>query len=116
MRVIERAVLPPSEGRAVGMKEMKEAYVAKMEAQMKEWGAHIREMKAKAEKAAAQGRIDYQQKLEQARAQEKQEMARRKLEELKLAGEERWEALKAGVEGAWSELRAAGGPKNPKDL
>jgi hypothetical protein len=98
------------------MKEMKEAYVAKMEAQMKEWGAHLKEMKAKAEKAAAQGRIDYQHKLEETRAQERQEVARRKLEELKLAGEERWEALKAGVEGAWSELRAAAEPKDPKGL
>lgn len=97
----------------MGMKEMKDAYVAKMEAQMNQWGAQIKEMKAKAEKAAAQGRIDYQHKLEETKAQEKQEVARRKLEELKLAGEERWEALKAGVEGAWSELRAAVDPKKP---
>jgi hypothetical protein len=57
----------------MSMKEMKDAYVAKMEAQLGEWNAKLKEMKAKAEKAAAQGRIDYQQKLEQAKVQEKQE-------------------------------------------
>ena len=47
----------------MGMKEMKAAYVAKMEAQVAEWGAKLKQMKAKAEKAAAQGRLEYQQKL-----------------------------------------------------
>jgi hypothetical protein len=89
----------------MAMKDMKDAYVAKMEAQLNEWGAKLKELKAKAEKAAAQGRIEYQQKLQQLRTQEKQEDARRKLEELKMAGEERWEALKKGVEGAWNELK-----------
>ncbi len=93
----------------MGMKEMKDAYVAKMEAQMSEWGARLKEMKAKAEKAAAQGRIEYQQKLNQAKAEEKQEQARRKLDELRVAGEERWEALKSGVEGAWAELKKSVG-------
>jgi hypothetical protein len=89
----------------MGMKEMKDAYVAKMEAQLSEWGAKLKEMKAKAEKAAAQGRLDYQQRLEKVRAQEKHDQARRKLDEVKAAGEDRWEALKAGVEGAWKELK-----------
>src|SRR5438132_13000725 len=89
----------------MGMKEMKAAYVAKMEAQVAEWGAKLKQMKAKAEKAAAQGRIEYQPKLAQVRADEKHEQARRKLDELKVAGEERWEALKSGVEGAWNELK-----------
>jgi hypothetical protein len=89
----------------MGMKEMKDAYVAKMEAQLSEWGAKLKEMKAKAEKATAQGRVDYQQRLEKAKTQEKHDQARRKLDELKAAGEDRWEALKAGLEGAWKELR-----------
>lgn len=97
----------------MGMKEMKDAYVAKMEAQMNQWGAQLKEMKAKAEKAAAQGRIDFQHKLEETRVEEKQEVARRKLDELKVAGEDRWEALKAGVEGAWTELRSSVDPKKP---
>jgi len=89
---------------------MKDAYVAKMQAQVSEWGAKLKEMKAKAEKAAAQGRLEYQQKLSQMKAEEKQEQARRKLEELKMAGEERWEALKSGVEGAGTSSRRASSP------
>ena len=90
---------------AMGVKEMKDAYVAKMEAQLAEWGAKLKDMKAKAEKAAAQGRIEYQKKLEQSKAQEKHDQARQKLNEVKAAGEERWEALKSGLEGAWKELK-----------
>src|SRR5216683_2259735 len=73
----------------MGVKEMKDAYVAKMEAQLAEWGAKLKEMKAKAEKAAAQGRIEYQKKLEQSKAQEKHDQARQKLNEMKAAGERR---------------------------
>jgi hypothetical protein len=89
----------------MGVKEMKDAYVAKMEAQLGEWSAKLKDMKAKAEKAAAQGRIEYQRKLEQSKAQEKHDQARQKLNEMKAAGEERWEALKSGLEGAWKELK-----------
>src|SRR2546428_14171223 len=81
----------------MGMKEMKAAYVAKMEAQVAEWGAKLKQMKAKAEKAAAQGRLEYQQKLAQVRADEKHEQARRKLDEPTVAGEERWAAFKDRV-------------------
>ena len=89
----------------MGINEMKDAYVAKMEAQLSEWGAKLKELKAKAEKAAAQGRLEYQQQLEKARAQEKHDQARRKLAEIKSASEDRWEALKSGFEGAWNELK-----------
>ena len=33
----------------MGMKEMKDAYVAKMEAQLNEWSAKLKELKAKAD-------------------------------------------------------------------
>jgi hypothetical protein len=89
----------------MGFKEMKDAYVAKMDAQVSEWGARLKEMKAKAEKAAAQGRLEYQQQLQKAKTQEKHEQARRKLDEIKAASEDHWEALKSGFEGAWNELK-----------
>jgi hypothetical protein len=37
---------------------MKNAYLAKMEAEIKEWSARLSELKAKAEKATAPGRIE----------------------------------------------------------
>ncbi len=82
---------------------IKDDYVAKMEAQLKEWGAQLSGLKAKAEKATAQGKLEYQKHLEASQA--KHEAANRKLDELKSAGEERWQALKAGVEGAWNEFK-----------
>ena len=66
----------------MGVKEMKDAYVARMEAQLGEWGAKLKEMKARAEKAAAQGRIEYQKRLVQSKAQEKHDQARQKLDEI----------------------------------
>ena len=42
---------------------MKNAYVAKMEAELNGWSARLKELKANAEKATAQGRIDYEKKL-----------------------------------------------------
>jgi len=88
---------------------LKDAYVSKMEAQLKEWGAELDKLKAKAQKATAEGRIEYQKRMESAKA--KQQVALGKLEELKRAGEDRWEALKAGVESAWGELKGS----TPKD-
>ncbi|GKS63258.1 hypothetical protein YTPLAS72_05620 [Nitrospira sp.] len=62
---------------------IKDAYLEKMEAQLREWGAKIDELKAK------------------------WDAAQTKLGEIKAAGEEAWEILKPGVESAWSELKAA---------
>ena len=84
---------------------LKDAYVSKMEGQLKEWEAELSKLKARAQKAAAQGRIEYQKQLEASEA--KRQAVRQKLEELKKAGEDRWEALKAGLESAWNELKSS---------
>jgi hypothetical protein len=83
----------------------KDAYVSKLEAQLKEWGAELSGLKASTQKAIAQGRIDFQKKLED--SESTQQRAQQKLQELKKAGENQWEALKTGVDSAWSELRHA---------
>src|SRR5712664_3321776 len=85
--------------------ELKNAYISKLEAQMKEWEAELDRLKAKAQKAVAQGRINYEKQLNESGA--KREALRRKVEELKKSGEDRWEALKAGVEGAWNEFKSS---------
>src|SRR5262249_18281959 len=90
---------------------LKDAYVSKMEAQLKEWEAELSKLKARAQKAAAEGRVEYQKRIEG--LQPKYQAAVQKLEELKRAGEDRWEAMKSGVESAWSELRASAPPKDP---
>jgi len=88
---------------------LKDAYVSKMEAQLKGWEAELSKLKAKAQKATAEGKLEYEKRMEGAKA--KQQALLQKLEELKRSGEDRWEALKAGVEGAWAELKGS----TPKD-
>jgi len=88
---------------------LKDAYVSKIEAQLKDWAADLKKFEARAQKAAAEGRIEYQKQLEASRANH--QALERKLEELKKAGEDRWEALKSGVESAFNELKASAPPK-----
>ena len=84
---------------------LKDAYLEKMETQLREWGAKMDELKAKADKAEAGAKIEYMKQLDVFKA--KRDAAQTQLGEVRAAGEEAWESLKTGVEGAWSELKAA---------
>lgn len=88
---------------------MKEAYEKKIEAQLEEWKSEIDSMKAKADKADADARIEYYKQIDSLRL--KQEAAKEKLNELKNAGGEAWEDLKAGIELAgdslWDAIKSA---------
>jgi dGTP triphosphohydrolase len=83
----------------------KEAYEKKIEAQLKEWKTDIDKMKAKAEKADAEAKLEYYKQIEELRT--RQEAAQKKLTELKGTGEEAWEDLKVGIELAWTSLGEA---------
>ncbi len=83
----------------------KEAYEKKIEAQLKEWKIDIDKMKAKADKADAEAKLEYYKQIEDLRT--KQEAAQKKLTELKSTGEAAWEDLKAGIDLAWSSLGEA---------
>lgn len=76
-----------------------------MEAQLKEWDAKIDQLKAKAQQAKADTKIEYQEELEALRA--KKESMGQKLQELKSSGDEAWQDIRAGVEKAASELKSA---------
>ena len=84
---------------------MKEAYQQKIEAQLDEWTAEIDKMKAKAAKAEADARLEYNDRIEELRL--KQLVAQEKLQEFREAGEDAWEDLKAGLELAWDSLGEA---------
>ena len=84
---------------------VKDAYVAKLEAQLHEFGAQMTQLKARAEKAVAQGRIDYSEKLSS--SQQQYDLVSKKLDELKQSGDAHWDALKAGVEGTWNQLKTS---------
>ncbi|MBN2965598.1 hypothetical protein JWV37_12495 [Sulfurospirillum sp. T05] len=84
---------------------MKETYEKKLEAQLKEWGAEIDKLKAKAEKTEADVQLEYYKEIEELRAMQNQ--ANEKLRALKTASDDAWEDLKAGMDNAWDSLGEA---------
>lgn len=81
---------------------LREAYLDRVEAQIKEWDADFEKMKAKAQIASAEARIEYYNKVEGLKArsdQFKTEFAR-----VKESSGEAWEELKGGLDKAYNEL------------
>ncbi|MFO8165933.1 MAG: hypothetical protein R6T98_15550 [Desulfatiglandales bacterium] len=87
------------------MKDERKAYEEKLDAQLKEWDAEIALLKAKADNAKSDAKIDYYKSIES--LEHKQNKAKTKLQELKTSGDEAWEAVKGGVEKTWAEVKAA---------
>ena len=87
------------------MKDKRKAYEEKLDAQLKEWNAQIALLKAKAENAKVDAKIDYYKTIDA--LEHKQDKAKKKLQELKTAGDEAWEAVKEGAEKAWAEVQTA---------
>lgn len=83
----------------------KQAYEKKLRAQLNEWNSEIDRLKAKADSAEADAKLEYYKHIEKLRT--RQEAARTKLEKLETASEDAWEDLKAGVESAWDDLGQA---------
>jgi len=83
----------------------KQAYEEKLQAQFDEWSAKIEVLKAKAEKAGADVKVDYQKTIED--LQKKKTNAKQKLQELHTASDDAWEDLQDGLKGAWSSFGAA---------
>jgi predicted nuclease with TOPRIM domain len=87
------------------MKDKRKAYEEKLDAQLKEWGAQIGLLKAKADNAKADVKIEYYKTIEA--LQSKLNEARTKLRELKTASDEVWEDIKTGAEKVWAEVKTA---------
>lgn len=87
------------------MTDKRKAFEEKLEAQMKEWNAQIDLLKAKADTAKAEAKVEYYAKIES--LQQKRDTARTKLRELKASGDEAWEDLKAGAKKAWDDVKSA---------
>lgn len=85
--------------------EKRKAYQEKVEAQLKEWGARIDELKARAEKSKAELKMKYEKQIEDLRA--KQNVVQQRLRELRGSGEDAWEGLKAGMEKSLGELKGS---------
>jgi len=80
---------------------MKEAYQEKIEAQLREWTAKINELKAKAEGAKADAKIEMHKRIGALRV--KQEETQAKFQALKQAGTEKWEQLRTGLDKAMDD-------------
>jgi hypothetical protein len=87
------------------MNDKRKAYEEKLDAQLDEWSAELSLLKAKADKAKADAKIEYFKTIEA--LQLKQNEAKAKLRQLKSAGDDAWEDLKAGAEKAWAEVKTA---------
>jgi len=85
--------------------EARKANVGKMEAQLKEWGAKLDALVAKADAAGTDADIDYRKRVDDLKA--KYQAAHAKLGELKSASSDKWETFETGLESAWSEFRDA---------
>ena len=83
----------------------KDAYVQKLHAKIDEWNAEIDILKAKADRAEAESRAEYQRQIKN--LQEKRNHAEKKYEEVREAGEGAWEDLKSGVQSAWDSMEEA---------
>jgi len=82
---------------------LKEAYQDKMEAQLREWQAKIDVLKARVDRAGADQKVKYYERIESLKAKKK--AADIKLAELRQAGESAWEDVKTGMEMAWDDLK-----------
>ena len=87
------------------MTDQRKAFEEKFDAQLKGWSLELAMLKAKADKAKAEAKIDCYKTIET--LQGKHDSARTKLRELRAAGDDAWEDLKTGAERAWTEVKAS---------
>jgi hypothetical protein len=80
----------------------KQAYLDKMTAQLREWGAKVEVVKARIAMGTADMRVTYHNQIE--KWNESEPMLKRKLEELRSAGIEGFEALKSGAQNTWDDM------------
>jgi len=93
-------------------KPEKGTYQEKIEAQLKEWGVKIGELKAKVEKSKTEVKKKYEKQVEDLRI--KQEALEKKLKEFKESSEEAWDHLKTGIEKSLDELKESVDRSIPK--
>jgi hypothetical protein len=82
--------------------EMKQAYLDKMNAQLREWTAKVEVVKARVAKGTADVRLDYHKRIEN--WNERESTFKSKIEELKGATAEGYENMKSGLQKMWDEV------------
>ena len=83
----------------------RDAYVAKLKAQLDEWNADVKKWEAKAREAQADVRVEYEKQLEIFRRQRDQAM--QQMQKVQSAAGEAWLELVRGADDAWTKAREA---------
>ena len=81
----------------------REEYIENLSIELKEWSAQIDVLTAKAENAAADLKLKYQEDIEALRR--KQQAAAEKIKELQETSGDAWESVKETAEHVWDDLR-----------
>ena len=82
--------------------ETKELYEKKRRAQLDEWAAEIKKLKARASKAGADTRLELDRRIGELQRQIAR--GRTALAELADAGEEAWDDLRDRIDATWDEV------------
>ena len=83
----------------------KNAYEQKLQAQLKIWQAEIDKLRAQADKASADARLQYDKQVDE--LVQYQEAGKEKLRELQDANEQAWADMRHGMEKAWDDMAKA---------
>lgn len=83
----------------------RDAYVAKIKAQIDQWNAEIEKYQAQARQAAADVKIEYEEQIADLKG--RRDALEERLAALQQAGDEAWEELKDGAEKALMSLKEA---------
>lgn len=82
--------------------QQKQAYIDKMDAQIRQWQAEVDKLKAKADEAKAGAEIEGGRKIQDLKA--RMEAVQGNLNDLRQKGEDKWQDVKAKVDSAAAEL------------
>ena len=81
----------------------KNQYIENLAAELKEWGAQVDILAAKAENAAAHVKLRYVEEVDALRA--KQHEAAKKIKELEEASDDAWDTVKDTADRVWDDLK-----------
>ncbi len=71
---------------------------------MREWAAEMEKLKAKADQAEAEARIEYRKDIDE--LGRRKEIVQRKLDEIKSSSDAAWAEIRSGLEQALSDLKS----------
>lgn len=86
------------------METSHELYAHKMEAQLREWGARLDQLKAKADKASIEAKIEMRKHVDEMATMT--ETAKKHLADFKASSADSWKDVKQDVENGWAHLTA----------